>query len=159
MLQQLGDTRDTWSQTIDATRDAAPKEVVQRMESHIADVKQLATRYENYRTEVLRVQSRVTTSSAQVGNALSAIRDKRDLTLSQIFNKDSPALWEEQILTRAQQSVYSSTGGTMAAQAETLKLYLASEWSRMALALGFLAGLAAILWWSGSTLKAQKGND
>ncbi|HZT58338.1 MAG TPA: mechanosensitive ion channel domain-containing protein, partial [Pyrinomonadaceae bacterium] len=144
--ERLDQLLQTWTQTLGpAESSGAPPEIVQRVQSVIADATQTRDLLEQRRAQVLTLQNRVAQQQARVGGALSSIAQARDAALDRLFVRDSPPVWSAEVRARTGQSLVEQSRNSFSTQARALAAYAARQGVSFVIhALVFVVLLAAL---------------
>ena len=114
----------------ETARAVTPPEILQRMRSVIAAIKQTRDATEERRAQVLTLQSRVAEQDARIAEALASVRQVRDETINRLFVKDSPPIWSAQVWSRAGQNLLQDSQNSFTTQWSTLGTYTRRQWTR-----------------------------
>ena len=146
-VDTLAGLEATWDKTLAVARSEAPREIVQRIQGLIAEIKRVRAAVELERAEALRLQNRAAMQETRVTQALSLIKARRDETIDRVFEKDSAPIWSAALLERAGASVAQDMRISLSAQLETLEAYVERESDRLLGMVLLIALLAAVFSW------------
>ena len=144
-LQQLDTIAETWSATAAAAaEEKAPAELVRRSTTVRAEVARAQRHVETLRTQALKLQTRVSDLEFAVSESLEANRVARDVTVTRMFARDSPPLWDSQWRKLAAARMTSGMAEALETHGVLLRDYLRPHAARVtahALLLAALVGL------------------
>jgi small-conductance mechanosensitive channel len=144
-LQSLERLDRTWSATLTLAREEkAPDELVQRVQSLLAEISAVRKSVAAQRTEALRLQARVSDLDLRVTEALQANRRARDATVDQMFSRDSTPLWYPNWRESAAERISSGAAETFDRQWIILKNYLQPRLSHALAQVALLVVLSAL---------------
>jgi len=145
-LAQLDELAKTWDQTLAASKDdSAPPELVNRIESVIAEIRQAHEAADKQRALALTIQSRVGVQDSRVAEALTSIDQARKNALSRIFLRDSPAIWSS--AAGSAQNFQKESLNSFYRQWTALRAYAERQTMRFALGIVVLSLLTGMLFW------------
>ncbi len=87
-----------------------PPEVLQRIQSVIASIKETQKQIEEKRGELLTLQTRISEQETRINDTLASIKDVRDKALTNLFIQDSPAIWNVQRRSGFERDFVSGNG-------------------------------------------------
>ncbi len=145
-MSTLHNLEVTWSKTLAAARTEAPRELVQRIQDLVADIKRVHGAVEARRSDALRLQNRIAMQDTRATQALVAIKARRDETINRVFEKDSLPIWSAALFERAGASMGRDMAQSLAAQLDTLQAYAERESDRLTAQLVAIMLLAAMFW-------------
>ena len=152
---RLDELAKRWDETLTLARNEnAPAEITSRVESLRASGQRARSAVDAQRALALKLQSRVAADAAKVDEAIEAIRQARDVTLTRMFSRDSPPLWGSQVRARAGERIASDSQETREAQWTTLQTYVERRSDRFLLHSALFLVLGALLYWAKSRLTA-----
>jgi small-conductance mechanosensitive channel len=144
-LQSLERLDRTWSATLTLARqEKAPGELVQTVQSLLAEISAVRKTVAAQRTEALRLQARVSDLDLRVTQALQANRRARDATVDQMLSRDSAPLWYPNWRESAAERISSGAAETFGRQWVILKLYLQPRVSHALAQVALLGILSAL---------------
>ncbi len=145
-LAQLDELAKTWDQTLAASKDdSAPPELVNRIESVIAEIRQAHEAADKQRALALTIQSRVGVQDSRVAEALTSIDQARKNALSRIFLRDSPPIWSS--AAGSAQNFQKESLNSFYRQWTALRAYAERQTMRFALGIVVLSLLTGMLFW------------
>lgn len=162
-ITRLTQLDQTWSTTlaqaesiqtpaqVDQTETAVavtPPEILQRMQSVIALIKQTREAIEKRRAQVLTLQNRVAEQDARITDALASVRQVRAETINRLFVQDSPPIWSAELWSRAGQNLIQDSQTSLTKQWSALGAYARQQWPGFILHALILLSLAAALYWA-----------
>jgi len=145
-IARLSDFEKTWSETRAAARSEAPREIVQRIETLLNEIKRARSAVETRRSDALRLQNRVTAQDSRASQALAAIKARRDETIDRVLEKDSPPIWNAALIARASASIARDMKQSLQSQLDTLEIYGARATGHFVLHFAIFVLLAFVLW-------------
>ena len=119
---RLGGTRLKDIET-ETARVVTPPEILQRMQSVIAAIKQTRDSIETRRTQILTMQNSVAEQDARIAEALASVRQVRDETINRLFVKDSPGIWSAEVWSRAGRNLFQDSQNSFTTQWIALGAY------------------------------------
>jgi len=154
-LARLDELDQRWNETLTlARKENAPAEITGRVESLRASVQRARSTVDAQRSLALKLQSRVAADAAKVDEAMEAIRQARDVTLSRMFSRDSSPLWGSQVRAQVGERIASDSQETREAQWTTLQSYVERRSDRFLLHFALFVVLGALLYWAKARLTA-----
>lgn len=152
---RLNQLKNTW----DATRQSAeaaklPPEVVQRVQSTLADIQNALQKFERQQRQILTLQDRVVQQDQQVTQALDSIKRAREEAVNQLFVREGQPLWSKRVWSRSAQST-AAENRRLSRQVNELVEYVKNETGRFLLDALILTALTAIFWWSKRILRKR----
>lgn len=141
-------TQQTTEPATGGANTTTPLEIIQRMTTVIAAIKQTRSSVEARRAQVLTLQNRVAEQDARIANALVSIRQKRQETINRLFVKDSPPIWSAEVRSRAGENLLHDSQNSFATQWAALTYYSRRQWQRFVLHAVILVLLVAALYWA-----------
>ena len=124
-----------------------PPEVLQRIQTVIASIKETQKQIEEKRGELLTLQTRISEQETRINDTLASIKDVRDKALTNLFVQDSPAIWNVQRRTDSTETLYQETENTLATQAAALNEYFRRQAGGFVLhGIIFLVFVGALFW-------------
>jgi len=146
-IARLTQLKNSWDATLQSSQSAKlPQEVIQRVQSTLADVQSTLEKFEDRQRTILTLQDRVIEQDRQVAQALSSIERAREEALSQLFVRESPPLWSRSVWSQPPRSA-DAERRRFSRQADELVTYVGRETSRFVLHALLFAVLACVLWW------------
>jgi small-conductance mechanosensitive channel len=147
-IARLTQLKNTW----DATRQSAeparlPPEVLQRVQSTLADVQSALQKFEERQRQILTLQDRVIEQDRQVAQALASIERAREEAVSQLFVREGQPLWSNRVWSRTAQNAQAERH-RFKRQVDELSVYVEHQSGRFLLHALILAALTAALWWA-----------
>ncbi len=112
---------------------AAPPEILQRMQSVIAAIRQTRDSVEKQRTQILTLQNRTAEQDARLNEAIASVNRVRDQTINRLFIKDSPPIWATQAWSRAGHDLLEDSQNSFSTQWTALGAYTRHQSSRFIL--------------------------
>jgi len=151
-ITRLTDLKNTWEATLQSAQAAnLPPEVLQRVQSTLANVQSTLEKFEEHQRTILTLQDRVIEQDRQVTQALSSIERARDEAFSQLFVREGKPIWSRSVWSRSAQGAEAERR-RFSRQVEELTRYVEREKGRFLLhALLFLL-LTGALWWARRTM-------
>jgi potassium efflux system protein len=132
----------------ETARAVTPPEILQRMQSVIAAIKQIRDAIEKRRAQILTLQNRVADQDARIAEALASVRQVREETINRLFVKDSPSIWSAEVWSRAGQNLLRDSQNSFTTQWSTLGTYARRQWPRFIFHALILVSLVAALYWA-----------
>lgn len=146
---QGAETPDAQPQTGEVSSSSAtPPEILQRMQTVIAAIKQTRAKVERRRTQILTLQNRVAEQEARINEAITAIKQVREQTVNQLFVKDSPPIWSAEVRARAEQNLVNDSRASFTTQLSALGAYATRQSGRFVLHGAIFLLLVAGLYWA-----------
>ncbi len=130
-----------------AAASKAPPEVLQRIETVRAAIRQTRVTAENQRGRALTVQNRVAAQDARVGDALMLIAKARQDVLNRLFVKDSSPIWSTRSSPEGAAQFVDDAQASIFRQWQALRLYLDRNTVRILFHVIVLGALVAGLYW------------
>jgi small-conductance mechanosensitive channel len=146
-IARLTQLKLTWEATLQSAQNAKlPDEVIQRIQSTLAEVKSTLEKFEDQQRTILTLQDRVIDQDRQVAQALGSIERAREEAVSQLFTRESPPLWSRSVWSQPPKSS-DAERRRFFHQRDELVTYFVRERSRFFLHALLFAVLTSILWW------------
>lgn len=121
-IEELEKIRGIWQETLNKTKDAEiPSEVWEKIGQTIAAIKNTQKAAEDKRAELLTAQARISEQEKRIDKVLEAVSQAREEALSQLFVKDSPAIWD---LTETGTDLRRNMGNSLSEQLGSLNEYI-----------------------------------
>jgi potassium efflux system protein len=147
-LARLDELQGTWKETLAlATHEEAPAELVKRAETLLVSIERTRDTVEAQRALALRLQSRVSAQAFRVTEAIDAIAQARDATLSQVFRRDSAPLWARDLSAYREQIAADSQESSQV-QWAALRTYLENNGERVLIHGLVFVAFATLLYWA-----------
>jgi small-conductance mechanosensitive channel len=147
-LNQAGTTGTDQAAPVNSDETVAPPEILQRIQSVIAAIKQTRGAIERRRTQVLTLQNRVAEQDARIEQALAAIKQVRAETINRLLVKDAPSIWSAEVWSRDGQSLLQDSQNSFSTQLSILAAYARRHSSRFILHAFILLSLVGALYWA-----------
>ena len=147
-LTQVENTRIVQADPADPALTTTPPEVLRRIQTVVAAIKQTRDATEKRRTHVLTLQNRVAEQDANIAQPLAAIKRVRAETINRLFVKDTPAIWSGQVWSRDGQNLLSESQNSFTTQLSTLAAYAQRQRARFILHALILLSLIGTLYWA-----------
>jgi potassium efflux system protein len=145
-ITDLDEPGKKWQQTLEASRNSdAPPEIGRRIQILLGEIEQTREAIETRRARVLTMQSRVAAQEARIADVLRSMSDARDEVLERLFFKDSGAIWQPEVWSRAVPDLIEDSLSSLATQWAGLYVYAAREPFRFLLHVAIFIALAAAL--------------
>ncbi|MGH7876022.1 MAG: mechanosensitive ion channel domain-containing protein [Candidatus Binatia bacterium] len=145
-LARLDELAETWDQTLAASKDNnAPPELLARIETVTAELRQAREVADKQRALALTMQSRVAVQDSRITDAFTSIEQARKNALSRILLQDSPPIWSPAI--RSSQNLQKESWSSFSRQWTTLRAYAERQIMRFALGIVTFFVLTGILFW------------
>ncbi len=137
-----------WKQTLELARASeTPPEVIDRIETTNAAIRQTMDRLEQHRANVLTLQNRLAEQDERIVDSLSSVRETRNALVSRLLFRDSPPLWSAEIRPPSIRQLADETKASFALQLTTLRAYVQRQPSGFVVhAVLFLLLVAALYW-------------
>ncbi len=126
----------------------APPEILQRIETTIAAIRQTREQVEKRRAQVLSLQSRVAEQNARVTQAQGSVRQVRDEVVNRLFVKDSPPVWSAEVRSRASRHLLQDSQNSFSTQWAALNAYARRQWGSFVLHAVVLLLMVVALYWA-----------
>ena len=124
-----------------------PPEVLQKIQTVIASIKETQKQIEEKRGELLTLQTRISEQETRINETLASIKEVRDKALTNLFVQDSPAIWNVQRRTDSTETLYQETENTLTTQAAALSEYFRRQAGGFVLhGIIFLGFVGALFW-------------
>ena len=147
-IGQIDALAKMWSETLVAAEASkAPPEVLQRIETVMAAIRQTRANAENQRARALTVQNRVAAQDARVGDALMLIAKGRQDVLNRLFVKDSNPIWNTRSGPEGAAQFIDDAQASIFRQWQTLRVYIDRATVRIVLHVILLAAMVAGFYW------------
>lgn len=148
-LRQLGDFAQTWQMTLDATAGTeVPPEILERVGATISSINQTRTQVQEKRALLLSLQNRISDVEAQINTTFETVRKARDEALSDLFVKDSPAIWNLSGVVNSTDGMIQETADSFSSQLVVLKDYFNRQSERFILHAIVLILLTGGFYWA-----------
>lgn len=125
-----------------------PPEILQRIQTVIAAIKQTRDAIEKRRTQVLTLQNRVADQESRIAEALTSVRRVREETINRLFVKDSPSVWSAEVWSRDGQNLLQDSQSSFTTQLSTLRVYAQRQSARFMLHGLIALSLVLALYWA-----------
>jgi small-conductance mechanosensitive channel len=146
-ITRLTDLKNTWEATLQSPQAAElPQEVLQRVQSTLAQVQSALGKFEEHQRLILTLQDRVIEQDRQVTQALSSIERARDEAFSQLFVREGKPLWSPSVWSQSAQGAEAQRR-RFSRQVEELTRYVEREKGRFFLHALLFVLLTVALWW------------
>jgi small-conductance mechanosensitive channel len=146
-IARLTQLKLTWEATLQSAQNSKlPDEVIQRIQSTLAEVKTALEKFEDRQRTILTSQDRVIEQDRQVAQALGSIDHAREEAVSQLFIRESPPLWSRSVWSQPPKSA-DAERRRFFHQRDELVRYFERERSRFFLHALLFAVLTSVLWW------------
>ena len=124
-----------------------PPEVLQRIQAIIASIKETQKQIEEKRGELLTLQTRISEQETRINDTLASIKDVRDKALTNLFVRDSRAIWNVQRRVDSTGTLFQETESTFSTQAAALSKYFSRHAGGFVLhGIIFLVFVGALFW-------------
>jgi potassium-dependent mechanosensitive channel len=145
-IARLTQLKNTWESTLQSGQDAKlPQEVLQRIQSTLAEVQSTLNKFEDRQRAILKLQDQVIEQDRQVAQALSSIERAREEAVSQLFIRESKPLWSRSFWSQSPNNA-DAERRRFSRQAHELITYFGQERSRFFLHALLFVVVAAVLW-------------
>jgi potassium efflux system protein len=146
-IARLTQFKNTWEATLQSAQNAKlPQEVIQRIQSTLAEVQSTLEKFENRQRAILTLQDRVIEQDRQVAQALSSIDRAREEAVSQLLVRESHPLWSRSVWSQPPKNA-DAEHRRFSHQVDELTAYFDRERGRFFLHALLLVLLASVLWW------------
>jgi potassium-dependent mechanosensitive channel len=146
-IARLTQFKLTWEATLQSAQNAKlPDEVIQRVQSTLAEVKTTLEKFEDRQRTILTLQDRVIDQDRQVAQALGSIERAREEAISQLFVRESRPLWSRSVWSQPPKGA-DAERRRFCHQRDELVTYFERERSRFFLHALLFAVLTSVLWW------------
>lgn len=156
-IKELKELRELWRRTLDSlTKPTAndsnsntevnsgssadalqvveiPREVVEKIERVLRSIDETQTLVEKQQSALLTLQARVIKEQTRINETLASIANVREEALSQLFVRDSPAIWNAARRTDSAASISRETSDSLSQQAAALGIYISRQTERFIL--------------------------
>ena len=157
-LTQLDELAKTWDQTLAASKDdSAPPELVDRIETVIAEIRQAHAAADKQRALTLTIQSRVGVQDSRVADALTSIDQARKNALGRILLRDSPPIWSS--AGGSPQNFQKESLNSFSRQWTALRAYAERQSMRFGLGIVTLFVLTGMLLWMRRHVRALPAEE
>ena len=126
----------------------APPEILQRMQSVLAAIRQTRDAVERRRAQILTLQNRVAEQDTRIAEAIASVRQVRDETINRLFVKDSPSIWSAEVWSRAGQNLLYDSQNSITTQWNTLVSYARQQRAGFVAHALILVSFVAALYWA-----------
>ncbi len=133
----------------ETARAVTPPEILQRIKTMTAAIKQTRDASEARRSQILTLQNRVAEQEARIAEALASVRQVRDQTINRLFVKDSPSIFSTAVWSRDGQNLFQDSQNSFTTQWSTLSTYARRQRSRFIFHGFIFMSLVAALYWAG----------
>jgi small-conductance mechanosensitive channel len=163
-ITRLTQLDQTWSSTLRQAESAGtptaqgdqplsagavtPPEILQRIHSVIAAIKQTRDAIEKRRAHVLTLQNRVADQDTRIAEALASVRRVREETINRLFVKDSPSIWSGEVWSRDGHTLLQDSQSSFTTQLRTLRVYAQRQSARFIFHGLMLLSLVVAIYWA-----------
>jgi small-conductance mechanosensitive channel len=145
-LGRLTALASIWEQTLSAGQNAgAPAEIISQSQTVIAHIRQAREEVDRDRAQALTALARIGVQDARIADALRALDQAREKSLSRLFQQDSAPIWSATLYSETMQSLQQQTLTSISTQSAALVNYVETQGARFALAIGIFIALALAL--------------
>ncbi len=160
LVGQLGDMNRTWQVTLaSANTSSAPPDVLNRIQTVIANIGQQTQATRELRAKILSSQSDVGSQEDRIKAGLAKISDQKEVAIKSLFVRDSAPLWDFDSLEAGAANPAGSTRVSFGEQIQALRLYLADKMPTLFIHLLIFIVLAIVLVWVRRELQIRAGED
>ena len=147
-IAQIDALAKIWSETqAAAAASKAPPEVLQRIDTVRAAIRQTRVTAETQRARALTVQNRVAAQDGRFGDALMLIAKARQDVLNRLFVKDSNPVWSTRSSPEGAAQFVDDAQASIFRQWQALRLYLDRNIVRILFHVIVLGALVAGVYW------------
>lgn len=124
-----------------------PEEVLQKIRSELDEIEKTQKQVEDKRGHLLTLQTRVVNEETRINEMLNSIKNIREKTLTNLFVKDSPAIWNIHKNTESVSSLSVGTANSLSGQINSLTEYFNRQTDKFILhGLTFSLFAIVLLW-------------
>ena len=158
-IAQLDELDKTWQLTFDAaTNSHAPPDLLNRIQSVIAAIKQTHEAFDKQRARTLTLQNRVAEQDARIAEALTSISNARENVFDRLFVQDSPPIWSPEAHPRTAHDLEEEGRSSFSSQWTALRVYAARQTISFFIHAVVFGILAAGLYWVRRRVRPQLAN-
>lgn len=143
---QVDDAAATWAKTLEESRAEAPVEVVRRLEALAGEIARTRVALTSQRARLLALQNRVAIQDGRMADAITAARRAREDLEENIFDRDSPPLWDAR--AGGARTFLDDARRSLSAQWSAVEAYAERRSGRFAAHALAFAALTAFLYWA-----------
>ena len=159
-MAQLGDMHHTWEDNLKSAKGTAvPVEFRDRIEATLTQIDLTRSRVENRRSEVLRVQNRISEVDSRAARGLEAVTTARQATVKGLMSLDSPPLWSPLVRRQLGPELLANWRDSVRGQLSTLSDYAQHGIAKGLLHLCLFGFLVAALRWVARRVRPWALND
>jgi small-conductance mechanosensitive channel len=158
-IAQLDELDKTWQLTFNAARNShAPPDLLNRIQSVIAAIKQTHAAFDKQRAQTLTLQNRVAEQDVRIAEALTSISNARENVFNRLFVNDGPPIWSPEARPRAARDLEEESRSSLSFQWTALRAYAERQTISFFVHAVVFGILAAGLYWFRRRVRQQLAN-